>query len=129
MTTPFLLVLRSSGIEKSRAFYQAIGLQFVEEQHGHGPIHLACETDTLVVETYAGEDAPLLDAKQSGATMIGFNVESLDAVLSELRVLDLDVAPKSVPKVAPWGRWTNVVDPDGRVVQLNETPQKELQDL
>ena len=34
-------------------------------------------------------------------------------------------APKSAPKVAPWGRWTNVVDPDGRVVQLNETPQKE----
>ena len=123
MTTPFLIVIPSSKIQNSRAFYEAVGLTFVEEQHGNGPLHLACETDTLVFELYPGEDAPLLDAKQSGATMIGFNVESLDAVLSELRVLD--VAPKSVPKVAPWGRWANVVDPDGRVVQLNETPQKE----
>ena len=127
MTTPFLIVLRAADIDKSRAFYVAVGLSFVEEQHGNGPIHLACKTDTLVVEIYLGEDAPQLDAKHSGATMLGFNVESLDAVLSELRVLD--VAPKSAPKVAPWGRWTNVVDPDGRVVQLNETPQKELQDL
>ena len=123
MTTPFLIVLRAADIDKSRAFYVAVGLSFVEEQHGNGPIHLACKTDTLVVEIYPGEDAPQLDAKHSGATMLGFNVESLDAVLSELRVLD--VAPKSAPKVAPWGQWTNVVDPDGCVVQLNELPLTE----
>ena len=79
-TKPFLVVLRSANIEKSRAFYEAIGLTFVEEQHGNGPLHLACETDTLVFELYPGEDAPILEAKHSSATMIGFNVESLDAV-------------------------------------------------
>ena len=118
MTTPFLIVLRAADMKRSRAFYEAIGLQFIEEQHGKGPIHVACETEHLVIEIYPGEEAPLLEAKQSGATMLGFNVESLDETLAQLRVLD--VMPKSLPKVADWGTWCNVVDPDGRVIQLNQ---------
>jgi hypothetical protein len=50
--------------------------------------------------------------------MIGFRVASLETALAALQVLG--VTPQSAPHVSEWGRWLNVVDPDGRVVQLTE---------
>ena len=34
-----LLVLRSSCMEAALTFYRALGLSFVEEKHGSGPVH------------------------------------------------------------------------------------------
>ena len=45
-TTLSLMVLRTDNIEAVLAFYQAIGLQFQQEQHGSGPIHYSCEIGT-----------------------------------------------------------------------------------
>lgn len=47
-----LLVIRVSDIEKSKAFYECLGLRFVKEQHEQGPVHYACENNGLVFELY-----------------------------------------------------------------------------
>jgi lactoylglutathione lyase len=35
-----LLVLKTRQVEQLRAFYQSLGVDLIEEQHGHGPVHL-----------------------------------------------------------------------------------------
>ena len=47
-----LVVLRTSQLGACRAFYEAIGLRFVDEQHGRGPAHLAASIGGMVFELY-----------------------------------------------------------------------------
>ena len=115
MTEPFLIVIYAQNLEPSLAFYQAIGLSFVAEQHGSGPLHYACEYKNLVMELYPAKNP---DDVSTHNTMIGFKVDSIEETLSTLR--SLGTQPKSPPKDSSWGRWVNVIDPDGRTVQLVE---------
>jgi catechol 2,3-dioxygenase-like lactoylglutathione lyase family enzyme len=115
-----LLVLRASDLEKSLAFYRALGLKFVQEQHGSGPVHYACDTGGMVIELYPGEAGSAPDRKSGGATMIGFSVPALDETLKALA--DLGYAPLSPPKQSAWGRRASVLDPDGRAVDISEPP-------
>jgi catechol-2,3-dioxygenase len=43
-----LIVLRTARLEHCLAFYRIIGLEFVEEQHGKGPIHYAASLGNTV---------------------------------------------------------------------------------
>lgn len=100
-----LLVLRARDIETTADFYRALGLEFTSEQHGSGPLHLACERGGFVLEIYP------LKADQSevfDSMMLGFRVESLDE-------LKLNVEIKSGAT-----RFCSLRDPDGRVVRLEE---------
>jgi lactoylglutathione lyase len=36
-----LIVIRAADLDKSLAFYRALGLEFAQEQHGTGPVHYA----------------------------------------------------------------------------------------
>ncbi len=45
-------VIRTGDMEGTRRFYEALGLAFVEEQHGDGPRHYACERNGCVLEIY-----------------------------------------------------------------------------
>lgn len=47
-----VLVIRTHDIEKARAFFVRMGFDFVEEQHGRGPRHYACERNGMVLELY-----------------------------------------------------------------------------
>lgn len=48
-----LIVLRSDQLQVTRGFYEALGLSFVEEKHGHGPVHLSATTQSgTVLELY-----------------------------------------------------------------------------
>lgn len=40
-----LLVLRAADVERTRGFYEALGLVFTREQHGSGPVHSAVLVD------------------------------------------------------------------------------------
>jgi hypothetical protein len=51
-----LLVIRSSDVERTRAFYSQIGLAFRPEKHGNGPLHYSCEMADLVFEIYPATD-------------------------------------------------------------------------
>lgn len=47
-----VLVLRTSHMAATVEFFSRLGLTFVEEQHGEGPVHYACEKDGVVLEIY-----------------------------------------------------------------------------
>lgn len=119
-----LIVLRSDDMEGSLAFYSALGLAFVEEQHGSGPIHYSCELGGLILELYPlrPSSSDSCEAADAGAeaTMLGFRVASLEAALSELK--RLGVEPKSPPKDSAWGRWVSIIGPGGRTIQISEAP-------
>ena len=116
-----LVVIRSSCLEAAVSFYGALGLSFVREQHGSGPVHYSCDLGGVVLEIYPGQPGAAPEPKTAGSTMLGFRVASLDETLAKLQALGIE--PKSEPKESSWGRWVNVVDPDGRVIQLNHAAQ------
>ncbi len=115
-----LTVVRTANMDACLAFYCALGLTFQQEQHGSGPIHYSCELGNTVIEIYPGEPGTAPDRKSGGATMLGFTVGSLDAVLEALR--PLGVEPAAPPKESVWGRRVLVIDPDGRAIDLIESP-------
>jgi len=47
-----VLVLKTHGVEETKAHFEAMGLSFVAERHGSGPDHWACEVDGRVLEIY-----------------------------------------------------------------------------
>ena|SRR5258706_15365265 len=113
-----LLVLRTADLERALAFYQAIGLTFVQEQHSSGPIHYACDMGALVVELYPGKQGIAPDRKNAGATQIGFQVTNLDTVIDSLNQQGCTIITTS--QDSAWGRRALVQDPDGRAVELTE---------
>lgn len=111
-----LIVLRCAALESSKAFFTALGLNFEKEQHGEGPIHYSCELGEQVLELYPGKPGAAPIRTQSGASMYGFRVESLDRVLKELQNLGAEIIHS--PSDTPWGRRAVVLDPDGRSIEL-----------
>jgi catechol 2,3-dioxygenase-like lactoylglutathione lyase family enzyme len=64
-----LLVLRVTDLERSRAFYAALGLAPVAEQHGRGPAHYSCTLGALVLELY-----PARPGEAVGGLRLGLRV-------------------------------------------------------
>ena len=56
------------------------------------------------------------DGLSTLGTRIGFNVPSIDSVISAL--IDYPEAVISPPKDSPWGRRSVVADPDGHRIEL-----------
>ncbi|HEX8835095.1 MAG TPA: VOC family protein [Abditibacteriaceae bacterium] len=116
-TTLSLIVIRAADMKASLAFYHALGVAFIQEQHGSGPIHYSCDFGGLVLELYPNKTSAV---QESGThtTMLGFKVSSIERTLVELS--KLGIKPEAEPKESDWGRWVNVTDPGGRTVQINE---------
>lgn len=107
-----LLVLKTSQVDRLRAFYQALGLELAEERHGSGPTHFAGQVGDAILELY-----PLLDGDTADATTrLGFAVERLAEVVQALREAGTVIA--SEPRQTAWGLRAVVRDPDGRAVEL-----------
>lgn len=119
MTHFSLIVLRCSDLELSRAFYTALGLTFHTERHGKGAVHYSCQLGNLVLELYPGKPGLAPVRTQAGATMHGFLIESLDAVLANLQGLGAKIV--QLPTDSPWGLRAVVLDPDGRAVELMQS--------
>lgn len=116
MTRLNLLVLRSRDPEKLAAFYSALGLEFVEHQHGAGPIHFACENADLVFEIYpAGQEG-----KSTREIRLGFEVEDVGVAVERLLGEGAELA--SAPKQSPWGLRAVMVDIEGHKVELTQAP-------
>jgi hypothetical protein len=47
-----VLVIRTDQMEETKKHLEHFGLVFVEEQHGKGPKHFACEHEGKVLEIY-----------------------------------------------------------------------------
>jgi predicted enzyme related to lactoylglutathione lyase len=104
-------------MERSLQFYKLLGLDFTPHRHGNGPEHYACELGKLVFEIY-----PCASKTQdTSATRIGFRVNSLDALVTNLQESGVTII--SPPKDSPWGRRAVVDDPNGHRVELVEAKQ------
>jgi predicted enzyme related to lactoylglutathione lyase len=113
-----LIVLKSSDVLHSLAFYEAFGLSFKEEIHNSGIVHYACNLGTMTIEIYPGTDGIAPNPLQSGATMLGFRVASIDDICTKLQ--EISDAPLPTIQPSPGGRRAILTDPDGRKVELVE---------
>jgi predicted enzyme related to lactoylglutathione lyase len=122
MTTPKLglIVIRVANLEQTVNFYRALGLGFSEEQHGNGPVHYACNLGGTVVEIYPGKSGTAPDRRNGGATLLGFQVDSLEVTLKAIAEIGATVL--TAPQDSPWGKRAVVQDPDGRAIELSERP-------
>jgi predicted enzyme related to lactoylglutathione lyase len=110
-----LLVLKTRQVDRLRSFYNALGIELAEEQHGKGPVHYAGRVGELVLELY-----PLPDDGSSvdTTTRLGFSIENLAEAVEALQATGAPVVPQ--PQETPWGYRAVVRDPDGRAVGLYE---------
>ncbi len=105
-----LIVLKTEYKERLKEFYEILGLQFTQEKHGDGPVHYSCEFDGLVLEIYPG--------KSSKSPMLGFNVDSIDAIVSAFEQKGVQV--KKLVSQDSYAKKAAVYDPDGRTVFLSQ---------
>ena len=101
-----LLVIRCKDIERSKTFYEKLGLVFVKEKHSVGPCHYSCEYDGVVFELYPNKDEEVLDR-----TRLGFNVANIETVISRFSLFESYEFDGEVRYV--------LIDPDGRKVEVH----------
>ena len=108
-----LLVLHAADVAATRAFYEALGLRFVDERHGSGPPHVAAVLDGgLVLEIYPlPGSSPAPGGGPGPAPRLGFAVPDVAAVLGALGVSGRPLGSGDDGAVV-------VTDPDGRPVHL-----------
>ncbi len=107
-----LIVIRSLEPSRTLNFYQKLGMNFQQEQHGSGPVHWAADLDGIVLEIYPAKSANEVDA----ATQLGFDVNDAVSVLDALRLSNIEIV--SDLKQTTWGLRAIVRDSDGRSVEL-----------
>lgn len=108
-----LVVLYAVDIERSKVFYETLGLRFRAEQHERGPLHFTCELGGSVFELYpsnTGSPAPK-------SVRLGFSVSSVDKAVERLRTAGAPLVER--PQDSPWGRRAVVRDPDGNPVEIS----------
>jgi len=115
-----LVVLRARDLEQTLAFYRALGLSFVREQHGSGPVHYSSQLGPTVLEIYPGKAETEPDRRAPGATMIGLAVDGFDDALAAARARGSKIL--SEPKGNGIPRRAVVEDPDGRALELTPSP-------
>jgi predicted enzyme related to lactoylglutathione lyase len=110
-----LLVLKTRQVEQLRLFYQALGIEFHEEQHGAGPVHFAGRVGSTVIEVY-----PLPDdgSQVDTTTRLGFGVVNLAGMIQALQGIGTKIV--TPPRKTAWGLQAVVRDPDGRAVDLSQ---------
>lgn len=108
-----LLVLRTGQLERLRDFYACLGIPFVAERHGDGPLHYAGDLGGAILELYPLGGDP---ASRDTLTRIGFAVCDLHATLEALEAAGGTVP--SGPRETAWGLRAVARDPDGRAVEL-----------
>lgn len=108
-----LLVLKSRQLDRLRTFYGCLGIEWVEERHGKGPLHFSGKLGDSVLELYPlPEGAGPTDT----TTRLGFAVADLPPIMSALETLGVTIITK--PVQTPWGLRAVVEDPDRRQVDL-----------
>jgi hypothetical protein len=107
-----LLTIRALDVERTMDFYAALGLRFVRERHGEGPVHYAALCDGLVFEIYPlqGGDAATQSAR------IGWRVA--DVATSTQDLLAAGGTLLTPPTQTKRGVRSVVVDPAGHKVEL-----------
>ncbi len=108
-----LVVIKATDLTASVEFYKSLGMMFIEEQHGNGPVHYSCDVDGIIFEIYPGNNE-----NEQRNVRLGFQVEELDELVARLETSGIQI--QSHPKESPWGKRAIIVDPDGNRVELME---------
>lgn len=112
------LIFTSSQIKETGEFYKELGFKLVEEKHGNGPIHFACEFGGCHFAIFETKKEGRANPQEfGGSTKIGFNVDDVDTFYN--KAIELGAASKLEPDNAPWGRNAVIIDPDGRTIEFN----------
>lgn len=106
-----LLVLRCRDLVACKTFYEQLGFEFHQEQHGTGPVHYVAQLEGMVFELYPLKQEAVVDQ-----TRLGFRLSlegSLDALLDHAKI-------EIISRYEFQQQWILVVqDPDGRKVELS----------
>jgi uncharacterized glyoxalase superfamily protein PhnB len=112
------IVMSTTRTSQVVAFYRSLGIPLVEEDHGDGIVHWACELGDVhfaVFEAAGSGHAP--GYHEPGSTFCGFVVDDVRSAVELLRSSSTIVQE---PIEMPWGLRAVVVDPDGRPVEVFE---------
>lgn len=108
-----LLVIRTSDMERLKAFYSLFGLTFDYHKHGKSPYHYSATLGSTILEIY-----PLAKG-QSGAEInvrLGFAVNNFETIVKLLKEKETEFL--SEPMQTDYGFMTVIKDPDGRKIEL-----------
>ncbi|HEY6560147.1 MAG TPA: helix-turn-helix domain-containing protein [Polyangiaceae bacterium] len=107
------VVIRTSDLERSRAFYSTLGLTLNPEKHDNGPLHYSCCMNGIVVEIYPTK------RRMTGGGRFGLRVPAPRTAVERLMSSGhLSDAPVSVQRAACSETFV-VRDPDGNDVELS----------
>ena len=103
-----LLVLRCKEIEVTKRFYKKLGVEFIKEQHGKGPVHYSCDVGGVLLELYPLKKGELsLEQSRLGFAVDRKYMEAMqNKMLSSYEFDGIEVMV--------------VQDPDGRKIELRE---------
>ena len=127
-----LIVLRSRDLDRSRRFYEALGLRFQPMDYGHGasgmngpvppdaPLVLNAKTEGVPPPTTYLEINEWRSDEPIPRHQIGFFVESVDDAIAAV----VKAGGELLTAAADWpyGRRAAVADPDGHRIELSEAP-------
>ena len=107
------IVLSCRDLLASRAFYEACGLLFEEEQHAQGPVHFSTMVSGVVLELYPTnvKYTPMMDARR-----LGIAVRDVQAIVD--RLIACGALRPVGASADPLNRC--FLDPDGRTIEMME---------
>ncbi len=101
-----LLVLRCINIERTKEFYEQLGLIFENEKHENGPSHFSSEFDGFVLELYPAA------GNQIDNSRLGIEIENLSSIIESMEIIEEYEFNSRKTWLAK--------DPDGRKIELYE---------
>jgi catechol 2,3-dioxygenase-like lactoylglutathione lyase family enzyme len=102
------VVLRCADLERTREFYETLGLQLVPERHGSGEKHYSSDVGGVVLEFYP------FAGKSTSGLRLGLIVPDIGRVIESLRSRWTTVTMDHSGSAAS----TTVRDPDGHRIEL-----------
>jgi lactoylglutathione lyase len=90
------ITLYARDIQETATCYRILGLDFVEEQHGKGPRHLATRTAGLTLEIYPCETT-IVDG-----FLLGFEVEDLRECRDRLAAAGVKITSEIAERHGFW---------------------------
>lgn len=102
-----LLVLKTPQLLVMKKFYEELGLVFVEEKHGRGPIHYAAELGSIILEIYPRPVTEGVNCHER----LGFQIDDFSERLKRLKLAGVSILKERQNRAT-------ILDPDGRKVDL-----------
>lgn len=111
------VVLWTGRLDATVAFYRSLGVPLAREEHEDEPVHYACDLGSAHFAIFESHQGDAVARGAGGCTMFALQVANLDQAYAIAKALG--AATVWEPRDMPWGRTAQVLDPDGRPVELS----------